>query len=122
MFRRFAAGIFKAWGNLSKSMKEGRTAVEAVPRSSSSMSFHRVIPRHGCVPAEPASVSPGRISLALPSRTRQSVPAAGPEPPDGEAGAAAAPLPACDRARQDLRLAPFELGQGRDVAEGAVKA
>jgi len=31
MFRRFAAGIFKAWGNLSKSVKKGRTAVEAVP-------------------------------------------------------------------------------------------
>ena len=25
-------GFFKAWGNLSKSMKKGRTAVEAVPR------------------------------------------------------------------------------------------
>jgi hypothetical protein len=32
MFRRFAAGMFKAWGNLSKSMKKGRTAVKAVPR------------------------------------------------------------------------------------------
>src|SRR2546425_1551746 len=71
MFRPFGVGIFKAWGNLSKSMKKGRTAVEAVPRSSSSMSFHRVIPRHGCVPAEPASVSPGRFSLASRPTLRQ---------------------------------------------------
>jgi hypothetical protein len=28
-FRRLAAGIFKAWGNLSNPMEKGRTAVEA---------------------------------------------------------------------------------------------
>lgn len=47
-------------------MKEARTTGEVVPGSSSSMSFHRAIPRHGCFPAEPASASHGRVIVAPP--------------------------------------------------------
>jgi len=99
-FRPFGAGIFKVWGNLSNPMKEGRTAIDTVPRSSSSMSFHRAIPRHGCFPAEPASVSPGRISLAPPRKSRQSDLAARGGPAGGGVAAAVELLPACDRGRQ----------------------
>jgi hypothetical protein len=56
--------------------------------------------RHGCSPAEPASVSSARISLAPPWRSRQFDSTGGRTPPGGEVGAVDAPLPACDHDRQ----------------------
>src|SRR5271170_1065198 len=59
------AGIFKAWG-LSIRWRLGGA------RTSPRAPVHRldeptgIIPRHGCVPAVPASVSPGQIIVAPP--------------------------------------------------------
>ena len=51
-------------------MERGRSPLVSIPPFGRGFSRHRydhqAIPQHGCVPAEPASVSPGKIIVAPP--------------------------------------------------------
>ena len=51
-------------------MERGRSPLVSIPPLGRGFSRHRydhqAIPQHGCVPAEPASVSPGKIIVAPP--------------------------------------------------------
>ena len=51
-------------------MERGRSSLVSIPPFGRGFPRHRydhqAIPQHGCVPAEPASVSPGKIVVAPP--------------------------------------------------------
>jgi hypothetical protein len=51
-------------------MERGRSSLVSIPPFGRGFPRHRydhqAIPQHGCVPAEPASVSPGQIIVAPP--------------------------------------------------------
>ncbi len=61
---------------------KGPGALAAPGRWGHRPAIDRAIPRSGCVPAEPASVSPGRGSVTGKGLAEQG----GPAPEDGEAG------------------------------------
>ena len=79
---------------------------------------HQAIPRHDCIPAEPAAVSPGKI--IVPRIVIGGVILE--QPAGGGIGAASVGPRVCGRVRRDLGLSARQHLVRRDESDGAVAA